>query len=69
MKFGNFKKHKSIVPPSRHQIEEAINRFINSGGEIDKLQPSPPNNGFDANDGNGFFVEKIRVGLSMESEI
>ena len=70
MKFGNSRKnHKNVVPPNRNQIQDAITRFIESGGEINKLQPAPPNNGFDANDGNGFFVEKIRVGLSLETDL
>ena len=69
MKFGEKKQSSKKNTPDRHQINDAILRFIASGGEIRKLKAGPEKNSLDANDGNGFFVEKIRVGLSMESEV
>ena len=69
MIFGKIKQKISVLPsPDRHQINDAILRFLASGGEIQKLNPSPMNRAFDAGDGSGFHLERIRNGLSMESE-
>ena len=69
MIFGEVKQKLSVLPtPDRHQINAAIHRFVASGGEIQKLDPSPMNRAFDAGDGSGFHLERIRHGLAMESE-
>ena len=69
MIFGEMKQKITLLPsPERHQINEAILRFLASGGEIQKLDPSPMNRAFDIGDGSRFHLEKIRNGLSMESE-
>ena len=53
MIFGEMKQKLSVLPtPDRHQINDAILRFIASGGEIQKLDPSPMNRAFDAGDGS-----------------
>ena len=42
MIFGEMKQKLSVLPtPDRHQINDAIHRFVASGGEIQKLDPSP----------------------------
>ena len=69
MIFGGMKRKLSVLPtPDRHQINDAIHRYIASGREIQKLDPSPMNRAFDAGDGSGFHLERIRHGLAMESE-
>ena len=67
MIFGEMKQKLSVLPtPDRHQINEAIHRFVASGGEIQKLDPSPMNRAFDAGDGSGFHLErKLTVSASM----
>ena len=69
MIFGEMKEKTNMLPtPDRNQINDAIHRFVVSGGEIQKLDPSPMNRTFDAGDGSGFHLERIRHGLVMESE-
>ena len=69
MIFCEMKQKLSVLPtPDRHQINDAIHRFVASGGEIQKLDPSPMNRAFDAGDGSGFHLERIRHRLAMESE-
>ena len=69
MIFGEMKQKMTMLPsPDRHQINDAILRFLASGGEIQKLDPFPIIHAFDAGDGSGFILERIRHGLSMESE-
>ena len=69
MIIGESKQKMTMLPsPDRQQINEAMHRFLASGGEIQKPDPSPKNRAFDAGDGSGFRLEKIRHGLSMESE-
>ena len=53
MIFGEMKQKLSVLPtPDRHQINDAIHRFVASGGEIQKLDPSPMKRAFDAGDGS-----------------
>ena len=69
MIFVEMKEKLSVIrTPDRYQINDAIHRFVASGGEIQKLDPSPMNRAFDAGDGSGFHLERIRHGLAMESE-
>ena len=57
MIFGEMKQKITVLPsPDRHQINDAITRFLASGGEIQKLNPSPMNRAFDAGDGSGFHL-------------
>ena len=69
MIIGEMKQKMNMHPsPDRHQINDAIHRFLASRGDIKKLDPSPINRAFDVGDGSGFRLERIRNGLSMELE-
>ena len=69
MIFGEMKQKLSVLPtPDRHQINDAIHRFVAIRRRDPKTRSFSHEPAFDAGDGSGFHLERIRHGLAMESE-